>query len=106
MGAVKGDAMTAILQTKPYAFPPGHGRSLRSWGARVSIKAASEQTAGAFNLFEVCCPPGFATPLHIHYAEDVAVYVLNEDTLIDIPEVLKGLPRNQRQVRMPGVLGV
>jgi quercetin dioxygenase-like cupin family protein len=29
-----------------------------------------------FNLFEVSCPPAYATPLHIHYAEDVAVYVL------------------------------
>jgi quercetin dioxygenase-like cupin family protein len=33
-----------------------------------------------FNLFDVSCPPGYATPLHIHYAEDVAVYVL-EGTL-------------------------
>ena len=29
-----------------------------------------------FNLFDVFCPPEYATPLHIHYAEDVAVYVL------------------------------
>jgi quercetin dioxygenase-like cupin family protein len=27
-------------------------------------------------LFDAVCPPGFATPLHIHYAEDVAVFVL------------------------------
>ena len=46
-------------------------------GALVSVKATSEQTGGAFNLFEVTCPPGYATPLHIHYAEDVAVYVLD-----------------------------
>jgi quercetin dioxygenase-like cupin family protein len=45
-------------------------------GAMISVKATSQQTSGAFNLFDVACPPGFATPLHIHYTEDVAVYVL------------------------------
>ena len=49
-------------------------------GALICVKAASQQTNGAFNLFDVACPPGFATPLHIHYNEDVAVYVL-EGTL-------------------------
>jgi len=46
----------------------------------ISMKATSEQTAGVFNLFEVSCPPDYTTPLHIHYTEDVAVYVL-EGTL-------------------------
>ncbi len=45
-------------------------------GALVSVKASWEQSAGAFNLFEVTCLPGYATSLHIHYAEDVAMYVL------------------------------
>jgi quercetin dioxygenase-like cupin family protein len=40
------------------------------------VKATSEQTGGEFNLFEVSCPPGYATPLHIHYTEDVTIYVL------------------------------
>jgi len=52
------------------------GQSLKSLGALVLAKATSEQTGGVFNLFEVSCPPGYATALHIHYAEDVAVYVL------------------------------
>ena len=45
-------------------------------GVMIAVKASSEQTDGMFNLFDVSCPPGFATELHIHYAEDVAVYVL------------------------------
>jgi quercetin dioxygenase-like cupin family protein len=69
------------LQTKPYMLNNEEGQFLQSLGALVSIKATSEQTGGVFNLFEVCCPPGYATPLHIHYTEDVAVYVL-ESTLI------------------------
>jgi len=68
------------LQTKPYALHIDEGQRLQSLGALVSVKATSEQTGGVFNLFEVSCPPDYATPLHIHYAEDVAVYVL-EGTL-------------------------
>jgi quercetin dioxygenase-like cupin family protein len=64
------------LQTTPYMLHDEEGQSLESLGALVSVKASSEQTGGLFNLFEVTCPPGYATPLHIHYAEDVAVYVL------------------------------
>jgi quercetin dioxygenase-like cupin family protein len=30
-----------------------------------------------FNLFEVSYPQDYATPLHIHYAEDVVVYILD-----------------------------
>ena len=64
------------LQTKPYTLNREEGQILHSLGARVVVKATSEQTGGGFNLFEVSCPPEFVTPLHIHYAEDVAVFVL------------------------------
>ncbi len=64
------------LQTKPYTLNDEEGQCLQSLGALVSVKATSEQTGGVFNLFEVSCPPDYATPLHIHYTEDVAVYVL------------------------------
>lgn len=68
------------FQTKPYMLDNEEGQFLQSWGALVSIKATSEQTGGVFNLFEVFCPPDYATPLLIHYTEDVAVYIL-EGTL-------------------------
>ncbi len=68
--------MMTSLQTKPYALQRGEGQTLQSLGAWVTVKATSEQTGGVFNLFEVSYPPDYATPLHIHYAEDVAVYVL------------------------------
>lgn len=66
----------AYLKTKPYALQRGEGQTLRSLEAIVLVKATAEQTNGAFNLFEVTCPQGYATSLDIHYAEDVAVYVL------------------------------
>ncbi|CAG0935830.1 Quercetin 2,3-dioxygenase [Thermoflexales bacterium] len=68
--------MMAALQTKPYALQRGEGQSLQLEGTQVFVMASSEQTGGAFNLFEVSCLPGYATALQIHYAEDVAVYVL------------------------------
>lgn len=70
----------SLQQTRPYMLHNEEGQFLQALGGLVSIKATSEQTGGVFNLFEVSCPPGFATPLHIHYAEDVAIYVL-EGTL-------------------------
>jgi quercetin dioxygenase-like cupin family protein len=54
----------------------GEGQFLQALGASVSIKATSEQTGEAFNLLEFHCPPDYKTPLHIHYIEDVAIYVL------------------------------
>lgn len=63
-------------QTKPYMLGNEEGFNLQSFGASICVKANSEQTGGAFNLFEVSCPPGYVTPLHIHYAEDTALYVL------------------------------
>jgi quercetin dioxygenase-like cupin family protein len=68
--------MMRPLQSKPYMLNKEEGQFLQSLGALVSIKATSEQTGGVFNLFEVSCPPDYATPLHIHYTEDVAVYAL------------------------------
>ena len=64
------------LRTKPYMLDSEEGQFLQALGTSVSIKATSEQTGGVFNLFEVFCPPDYASPLVIHYTEDVAIYVL------------------------------
>jgi len=66
----------AYLKTKPYALHRDEGQRLQSLGGLLLVMATSDQTGGAFNLFDISCPPDYATPLHIHYAEDVAVYVL------------------------------
>ncbi len=64
------------LQINPYKLEADEEKRLTAWGARVLVKASTEQTGGMFNLLEVTGPAGFFTPLHIHYAEDVALYVL------------------------------
>ena len=68
--------MMAALQIKPYMLQSDDRSWLQAGGAQVCIAASSEQTGGVFNLFDVACMPGYATALHIHYAEDVAIYVL------------------------------
>ena len=64
------------LQINPYTLECDEGQRLEAWGVKVIVKAGTVETGGTFNLLEVSGPNGFATPLHIHYAEDVAVYVL------------------------------
>ena len=64
------------LQINPYMLECDEGQRLEAWGAGVIVKAGTGETGGAFNLLEVTGPTGFATPLHIHYSEDVSVYVL------------------------------
>jgi quercetin dioxygenase-like cupin family protein len=64
------------LQTIPYMCTAENG-GFQSLGVQVFLKADSEQTGGAFNLFELLLPIGYETPLHIHYAEDVAIHVLD-----------------------------
>jgi quercetin dioxygenase-like cupin family protein len=63
------------LQTQPYMLS-NEATRFEALGARVNIQARTEQTGGAFNLFDVLLPTGYETPLHIHYAEDVTIQVM------------------------------
>jgi mannose-6-phosphate isomerase-like protein (cupin superfamily) len=63
------------LQTVPYMWNAENG-SFQALGVQVALKADSKQTGGACNLFELLLPIGYETPLHIHYAEDVAIHIL------------------------------
>ena len=57
-------------------IPPGEGRSLWVLGELVTCKTTSEQTGGAFSLFEVTTQPGVGPPPHVQHREDEAFYVL------------------------------
>jgi len=63
------------LKTRPYLIQADREK-VQTLNALVSVLANTEQTDGAFNLFNAICPIGFETPLHIHYTEDVAMYIL------------------------------
>ncbi len=55
---------------------PGGGRSLWVLGELVTYKTTSEQTGGAYSLFEVASQPGTGPPPHIQHREEEAFWVL------------------------------
>ena len=50
-------------------------RSLRVFGELVTCKVTSDQTGGAYSLFEVTTQPGEGPPSHVHHREDESFYV-------------------------------
>src|SRR5690349_20702551 len=59
-----------------HALTHQEGQSFWMLGTLMTLKASAATTNGAFSLIEQVAPPGFATPLHVHHAEDLAFYVL------------------------------
>jgi quercetin dioxygenase-like cupin family protein len=57
-------------------IPPGKGRSLWVLGELVTCKTTSEQTGGAYSLFEVTTQPGGGVLPHVQHREDESFYVL------------------------------
>ena len=55
-----------------------YGGGLHTW------KATSEETDGAFLLFEDLMERGKTTPLHIHANEDETIYVLECEILVHV----------------------
>jgi quercetin dioxygenase-like cupin family protein len=68
--------MIQFLQIRPYSLESNQGKKIEVPAARAFVKASTQHTGGAFNLLEITAAAGFATPLHIHYSEDVALLVL------------------------------
>ncbi len=56
--------------------PPGEGRTLWVLGELVAYKVTSDQTGGAYSLFEVASQPGAGPPPHVQHREDESFYVL------------------------------
>ena len=57
-------------------MPRGEGRSQWVLGELLTYKTTSEQTGGAYSLFEVASQPGTGPPPHIQHREDESLYVL------------------------------
>ncbi|MEX2238586.1 MAG: cupin domain-containing protein [Dehalococcoidia bacterium] len=65
---------------------PGEGRRIDLGNFAMSLKAAGEDTGGAFSLLEATEPPGFGPPMHIHHDAAEAFYVLEGEYIIFIEE--------------------
>lgn len=60
----------------PHVHHRDDGYAFYFLGTLMTLKAASAETSGLWSLIEQVLPPGFATPLHVHHAEDEAFYIL------------------------------
>ena len=59
-----------------YVIAENEAEAIWFLGTLATVKAAATQTGGALSIVEFTHPPGFATPRHVHHAEDEAFYVL------------------------------
>jgi quercetin dioxygenase-like cupin family protein len=84
-----------------YGLAPGEGEPLWFNGGFGLLKATGDQTQGRFVVMELLAPKGFASPLHIHRAEDEFFVVLagevrvrhGEDVIEAVPGSLVYGPR-------------
>ncbi len=61
---------------QPYALTRDAGATQWFLGVPTRVLATAEQTGEAFGLLEHVIPAGFASPWHVHHAEDEAFYVV------------------------------
>jgi quercetin dioxygenase-like cupin family protein len=59
-----------------YAIAEDEAEAFWFLGNLATVKAGGKRTGGALAVVEFVAPPGFATPRHVHHAEDEAFYVL------------------------------
>jgi mannose-6-phosphate isomerase-like protein (cupin superfamily) len=77
-----------------YTIAPGEGEALWFNGGLGLLKATTDLTGGRFAAMELLAPKDFASPLHIHHAEDEFFVVLSGEVRVrhgdDIVEATAG----------------
>jgi len=68
--------------TGGYGLGPGEGEALWFNGGLGLLKATGDLTAGRFAAMELLAPKGFASPIHIHRAEDEFFLVLSGEVRV------------------------
>ena len=63
-------------EIQPRILARGEGTPMWFLGALTFVRATADTTRGAYGLVEQVIPPGFASPFHVHHAEDEAFYVI------------------------------
>ena len=62
--------------TRPLVTPLDEDAAKYFLGARSWLRAAAAETGGSMGIVEQALPNGFASPYHVHHAEDELWYVL------------------------------
>ena len=78
--------MNDSTPTKGFVLKPGEGRAIDLGNFQMTVKATSDETAGAFTLLEATEPPDFGPPMHIHHDSAEAFYVLAGEYIIFLEE--------------------
>ena len=80
--------MSLPRTTDGYGFMPGEGEALWFNGGLGVLKATGDLTGGRFAALELLAPKGFASPLHIHRAEDEFFVVLSGEVRVQHGEAV------------------
>ncbi len=69
--------MTSGSRKPAFIMPAGQGAVLNELGHTAWEKVTSEQTGGAYYVFELTSPPGLGIPPHVHSREDEVIFILD-----------------------------
>jgi mannose-6-phosphate isomerase-like protein (cupin superfamily) len=67
-----------------HAVRAKEGEAIWWFGALAEIKATAADTGGLMTILEMTEPPGIEVPLHVHYREDEAFWILEGDVTITV----------------------
>lgn len=80
--------MSLPQTTGGYGLGPGEGEALWFNGGLGLLMATSDQTEGRLAVMELLAPKGFASPLHVHRAEDEFFVVLSGEVRVQHGEAV------------------
>jgi len=63
-------------QLDPHVVGSDEGEARWWFGSLAVIRATAADTGGQMTIVEMTCPPGEEAPLHVHYREDEAFWIL------------------------------
>ena len=106
--------MSLPQTTGGYGLGPGEGEALWFNGGLGVLKATGDLTGGRFAAMELLAPKGFASPIHIHRAEDEFFVVLSGEVRVQhgdaVMEAVAGSvvygPRDVAHGKPAGSLGL
>lgn len=76
---------TADAQSlKPLRVRSDEGEARWWFGALAEIKATAADTGGQLTIIEVTEHPGAEAPLHVHYRDDEAFWILEGDVIFEV----------------------
>ena len=69
---------------QPVVVRNGEGEARWWFGSLAEVKATAADTGGQLTIVEVTEPPGHEAPLHVHYRDDEAFWVLEGDVTFEV----------------------